>query len=187
MNEKYQCIVESFDPIIFDQKLVKPEHQNLITVNVNKKWRFHKFGITGESNSNEIKIGGLERLPSILNYVELTNKVVDVFKMDIENAEWSVLANFDIDYACKYFKQFMLETHSFNRRFNPFYLEILRKLEKCFLLFRRDTRFFVTQDKTEFQHHKIFKLDLEPFENEIVLINYVITYGELYFLNKNFL
>jgi len=117
----------------------------------------------------------------------LTNKTVDIFKMDIENAEWDFLTNFDIDYACKYFKQFMLETHPTDTMFDPLELKKLRKLEKCFLLFHRDTRFFVTNDKTEFQLHEEFQLDLEPFENEIVLMNYVISYGELYFLNKNFL
>ena len=71
---------------------------------------------------------------------KLENKVVDVFKMDIEGGEIDVLQNLNIDYACLYFKQFMLETHTRSLT-DTFFHTILRKLEPCFVLFHRDTRF----------------------------------------------
>ena len=36
--------------------------------------------------------------------------VFDIFKIDCEGCEKTVLENIDVDYFCKYVKQFMLET-----------------------------------------------------------------------------
>ena len=64
--------------------------------------------------------------------------------MDIEYGERSFLETIDINYACKYFKQFILESHPYfteiHRNVDAYHL--LRKLEECFMLFHRDTRFF---------------------------------------------
>ncbi len=203
MNSKYKCNVESFDPFVVNELFNKTEYENLLTINVNDKWRFHKIGITGDWKIVKLKqrIGWIAKLNDILAHTGLTNKIIDIFKMDIENGEWSVLINLDIDYACRYFKQIILETHTSkldkrifqqNGKFDP--LQVLRKLEQCFLLFHRDTRFYLPGKvgtygfyETEFQNHKHFRLSLEEFENEIELINFMVTYGELYFLNKNFL
>jgi hypothetical protein len=197
MSSNYKCQVESFDPYYVNEWFRKKEYENVLTMNVNASWRYHKMGITGDSAkvTKNNSVGWIAKIEDILEYTQLTNKVIDVFKMDIENNEWSVLMNLDLDYACKYIKQFVLETHTElgqSGQFDP--LKVLRKLEKCFLLFHRDTRFFylLKRDKygfyvTEFQDHKDYKLNLTEFDNEIKLINFMFTYGELYFVNKNFL
>ena len=203
MRSKFLCQVDSFDPYIVNDLFNKTGFENALTVRMDDKWRFHKMGITGSRDFviKKNRIGWIAKLEDILNYTTLTNKVIDVFKMDIENGEWSVLIHLDIDYACEYFKQFILETHTSkinsrtfnqNKDFNP--LNALRRLEKCFLLFHRDTRFYSSSqmdrygfDETEFQNHKKFKLDLYEFKDEIELFEFMITFGELYFLNKRFL
>ena len=85
----------------------------------------------------------MKSLNEILEYTQLRNKVIDIFKIDIEHNEWEVLMDLDCDYACKYFKQFALETHPSAIYVSPVdSLKHLRILEKCFLLFHRDTRYF---------------------------------------------
>ena len=71
---------------------------------------------------------------------------------------------------------------------------LMRKLEECFLLFHRNTRFFIgdkhgtpTGHITEFQNEEGFLLQLKYFGNEISLAKFMFNYGELYFVNKNFL
>ena len=203
MSQKYKCQVESFDPYVVNELFNKTEYESLLTIQMRDKWRFHKIGITGDwkQAKKRKRIGWIAKMDDILEYTHLTNEIIDVFKMDIENGEWSVLINLDIEYACKYFKQFILETHTskldlrvFNQNGKFDALKVLRRLEKCFLLFHRDTRFYLSSKlgvygfyETEFQNHKNFKLDLSEFESEIELINFMITYGELYFLNENFL
>ena len=86
------------------------------------------------------KIGWMATLQDILEVTNLTNKTIDVIKLDIEGEEASVILNLDIEYACKYFKQFVSEAHPLSLGKYPF--QFLNKLEKCFSLFRRDTRFF---------------------------------------------
>ena len=203
MNKVYKCQVESFDPFIMDDIFRIPGFENSMTVQMNPKWNFHSIGITGnkEFTTEKDTIGWIATFEEILNYTKLTNKVIDVLKMDIENSEWSFLISLDMDYACKYIKQFMIETHTAkiepnaynrNKKFNP--LTELRKLEKCFSLFHRDTRFYQYYGKgpygyleTEFQASKRFKLDLSDFTTDLDLIDYIVTFGELYFLNEKFL
>jgi hypothetical protein len=115
MNANFKCQIESFDPFyVSDSKLVTKKNS----------------------------IGWIAKFEDILEYTQLTNKTID-----IEYNEWNVLMTLDMEYACKYIKQFMLETHPARilspdqrRDFNS--LKLLRRLEKCFLLFHRDTRFF---------------------------------------------
>lgn len=92
----------------------------------------------------------------------------------------------DMNYACKYFKQFMFETHM-NFRFNE-----LVKLEECFFMFHRHTRFYInnlldtpTGLKSEFQQTN-FSLNLSMFKDELYLAEYMFVNGEFYFVNKNF-
>lgn len=127
-------------------------------------------------------------LESILELTRTKNKVIDVFKMDIEGPEKCLFANINMTYACKYFKQMIFETHT-----NVGFDELL-KLEECFLLFRRDTRFFEYYKEdpkvgvlTEFQAPNGFRIDVAKFSNEINLAQFMFASGELYFLNKNFL
>ena len=209
IHDVYKCRIESFDPYYEAQKfqILRNEtdsNRNAMTLTVesNPLWRFHRIGIVGpERVNNRNQIGWLATLEDILKYTQLENKVIDVFKMDIEHADYNVLNSLNTDYLCRNVKQFMIETHPILK--NSLYsykhtlkmLNVLRKLEQCFLLFRRDTRFFLefSSDldgngaKTEFQKPITFKLDLNHFSNEIELINYVVTYGELYFVNSNFL
>jgi hypothetical protein len=129
--------------------------------------------------------------------------VIDIFKMDIEGPEWRVLETMDIDYACRYFKQILFETHIVdensaltytikNTELNFKNYQAIKKLEKCFLLFHRDTRFYNSISTpengclTEFQ--KSHPIDVRNYgKNELELLAYIVSMGELYFVNKNFL
>lgn len=123
---------------------------------------------------------------SLIQLANLENKVIDVVKMDIEGDEKGVLMDLDMEYACEYFKQLLFETHG-NFRF-----EDLVKLEECFFMFHRTTRFFIndvfntpTGHRTEFQQDG-FMLNLTRFGNEISLAEFMFVNGELYFVNKKF-
>jgi hypothetical protein len=81
----------------------------------------------------------------------------------------------DVDYLCKYVKQISIENHpkEYKTKSSLRFIRPLQKFEKCFLLFKRDTRFFLdsTADKygnakTEFQLPKSYKLDLNLFDDE---------------------
>ena len=133
-------------------------------------------------------MGDIIDLNTVLKLTNLVNKVVDVFKMDIEGPEKNVLADLDMSYACKYFKQLVFEAHK-NFRFQE-----MAKLEECFMLFKRDTRFFdelFFDDRlgflTEFQNPKGFNLKLQNYFNETYLAEVMFVSGELYFINRNFL
>lgn len=197
MNEVYGCSVHSFDPFLEDDFFKKiresdPKLRDSVTLNVNDKWKFHSIGVTGievDKQVDSIRRKDLVSLNQILKYTNLINKTIDIFKMDIEGSERSVFEYLDIDYACKYFKQFMFETHP---KMGLDAYKLIRKLEKCFYLFHRETRFFLgdswgpTGHLTEFQNPAKFKLSLDMFKNEIILANYMFAMGELYFLNENF-
>ncbi|CAF0854054.1 unnamed protein product [Brachionus calyciflorus] len=80
----------------------------------------------------------------------------------------------------KYFKSFIFETHR-NCKFRD-----LVKLEKCFRLFFRSTRFFSrnlsvspTGQLTEFQNPNGWKLQIKKYKNEINLAEFMFTSGEL--------
>ena len=207
MNNNYGCQIESFDPFIensfFSNLRARDiKLKNEVTLKVNDKWRFHRIGLVGDLKSikNVNQIGWMARLDHILNYVQLENKVIDIFKLDIENGEWEFLLNVNVDYLCKYVKQFMLETHTPevvpDVKSVPLKeaLKIMRKLEKCFLLFHRDTRFYKDGKagkygfwKTEFQEPIEYQIPLKEYRDELQIIDFMVTYGELYFINKNFL
>lgn len=127
-------------------------------------------------------------LTSILKLTGTVNQVIDVFKMDIEGPEKEVFSNLNMNYACKFFKQIIFETHK-NFRFRD-----LEKLEQCFYLFRRDTRFFeylVHHPQlgflSEFQAPQGHKINVTAFFNETFLAEFMFVTGELYFVNKNFI
>ena len=120
--------------------------------------------------------------------------------MDIENGEWEFFLNINMNYLCKYVKQFAIETHT--PEINPKVfsvklkgaLKLMRSLEQCFLLYHRDTRLYKEFKpgkygwwKTEFQEPVEYKMDLKEWENELKIIDFMVTYGELYFVNINFL
>jgi hypothetical protein len=197
MIEQFGCKVHSFDPLIeapvFQSKrFADPILQNAPVLKVNEKWTFYAIGIShGEqvkSDYKNVQKGGYLRLEDIYKLTCLENQVVDVFKIDIEGGEKQVFDNMDVDYACKYIKQFMFETHK-NFQFHE-----LSKFEKCFRLFRRDPRLFMqdvlgspTGVLSEYQNPNGFLLQIKLFKNELDLAEYLVVNGEFYFLNLNFL
>jgi hypothetical protein len=123
----------------------------------------------------------------VLHYVQVVDRVLDIVKIDIEYGEFDIIRELDIDYWCKYVKQFLVETHLHQERrgASAKWLAVLRRLETCFSLFRRDTRFFSSY-LAEFQEPRTYKIDVNLFDDEIDLTNYMTTFGELYFVNRNF-
>jgi hypothetical protein len=124
------------------------------------------------SDFDKLQIADILGLNDILRYNKLIDKQIDV------------------DYACKYFKQVLVETRSPNVQ--QIWAE-LRRLEKCFLLFLRHTRFYLgyefanTGHMTEFQAKSEFTFKTSFFRDEIFTINYLFSIGELHFVNKSYL
>lgn len=186
--------MHSFDPaveapIFASIRANNPKYKNEPVLPVTNKWTFYKLGVSNEPTAKlgSHKMNDKLDLMSLIKLAGLENKIVDVFKMDIEGEEKGVFADLDMAYACKYFKQFMFETHK-NFMFND-----LVKLEECFFLFHRHTRFFLKDDvggptglRSEFQQDG-FLLNLDLFKNETYLAEYMFVNGEFYFLNINFL
>ncbi|CAF1016847.1 unnamed protein product [Brachionus calyciflorus] len=196
MRNSYDCNLYSFDPFVEDGyfKAIRNKNSNLKespVLEVDKKWFFYRLGYAENlnmKNLDQLKMKDLISLPNILKITGLENQIIDIFKMDIEGPEKELINNLDIDYACKYFKSFIFETHR-NCKFRD-----LVKLEKCFRLYFRSTRFFKgdlftspTGHLTEFQNPNGWKLDIKQYENEINLAEFMFTSGELYFININFL
>jgi hypothetical protein len=121
MNEKYKCHVHSFDPNIETSRFAhvrssKPELAEAVKLQVNPSWHFYKVGLVGNKSLarpkvGQIKKGDMATIEQVFELTGTTNKVIDVWKMDIEGYERPVFENLDIDYVCKYVKQFMFETH----------------------------------------------------------------------------
>ena len=199
LNQNYGCNVYSFDPFVEDIRFTNirksnPALKNSFEIKVNEKWSFYRIGVVGSLNriNKPKQIGGMNTLENIIEMTGLKNKIVDVFKMDIERGEVDVLENFDIDYACKYYKQFMLEAHP-ESNLDTYMYKLLIKLDKCFLLFHRDTRFFKgdswgeTGHKTEYQNPNGWLLNIKDYKNEVNLATFILSMGELYFVNENFI
>lgn len=198
-NHNYGCNVYSFDPYVELERFSKlrnsnPTLKDSFKLKVNNKWHFYRTGLVGSVGniSNVTQIGGMNTLENIIEIIQLKEKVIDVLKIDIERGEVDVLENFNLDYACKYFKQFVLETHPVND-LDVYIYKLLLKLEKCFLLFRRDTRFFrgdsfgPTGNIIEYQRLNGWNLNIKNYKNEVILSKFLLSMGELYFINKNFI
>jgi hypothetical protein len=198
MNLKYGCQVYSFDPFGESPRFMQIRQENPSMngyhLKINHKWDFYRLGIQGERSNVQIP-GGL-RMQSMINYdemLELTgqkNKVVDIFKMDIEDSEKGVLEHLDMDYMCKYVKQFMLEIHIKHRKIAR---ELMSRLERCFYLFHRDTRFYMhegdgpTGYMSEFQLRGNVAIEIRHFQDDLDMVDFIFNMGELYFVNLNFL
>ncbi len=199
--QRLDCTVHGFDPYIethevqvlrqSDKKL-----ENAVSLKLGGKRTFHSIGITNSTNrKNEGQRGWMETYENILKHLNLQDQTIDYLKMDIEWAEWDVLDSMlsadDGDLMCNHVKQFAIETHStlMSRltRDVESHLKIMRKLEKCFRLFRRDQRFFILEYHSEWQKKSNFNLPLDKFNDEVDLAKFMFLYGELYFINKNFL
>jgi hypothetical protein len=195
MNQNHDCLVHLFDPFIEADRFVKIRNANKdlsqsVKISVNSKLTFYRHGITSRTaklNLNTLKPPDLVDFDHILDMTNSRNKVIDVFKMDIEDAEVGVVESIDMDYFCKYVKQFVLETHLKMPR------QLLYKIEKCFYLSHRDQRFFELSDHgptgyiTEWQKNAPHMIDIKKYANELDLATFMFTTGELYFVNLNFL
>jgi hypothetical protein len=118
MNEKFGCRVHSFDPNVEtqrfgDKRRNTPGLGERDVLAVNDKWHFYRVGLkaVAPNSSAETKTDNLKTIEQIYDLTGTRNQVIDVWKMDIEGYERPVLENLDIDYVCKYVKQFMFETH----------------------------------------------------------------------------
>jgi FkbM family methyltransferase len=195
IKKAYSCRVHSFDPqveaVYFSQIRQKnPSLQNAPILEIERNWTFYKLGLSDRSskeNLNSLQPGDMLDFESMLELTNMENKIIDILKIDIEGGEKNVLRTLNMSYACKFVKQLLVETHA-NFRFKE-----LVKLEECFYLFHRDTRFFldeITTSKwgfiTEFHNPNGFKLELKPFKNEMNLAEFMFVTGELYFVNINF-
>jgi hypothetical protein len=204
MNNDFKCNVYSFDPIVEADRFqqIRNSNKNLknsIMIPVNDKWKFYRIGVTGSKDNvrNKNELGWIETLDNILKITNLENKIIDIFKMDIEvwinenivGIEQNVFEHLNIDYACKYFKQILIETHSSNLKSSELF-DLLKRIGKCFSLFHRDTRLIGPNYGGEVFKDAAIKslhINLAHFENEIYLINFLLSTGELYFVNENFL
>ena len=134
----------------------------------------------------------IDTYENILNHLSLHGKTIDILKIDIEFAEYPTLEhilNTNPDLLCKYVKLIAIEIHP-----NPnsdadhtSAYKLFHRLELCFRLFKRDQRFFFNDNAMTEWQVKNFQINLNRFKNELELAKWLFTYGELYFVNINFL
>ena len=193
VNQEMNCTVHSMDPFNEPSRVVElradnPSKAKAVKIEINKKWTFHSLGITnGERIRDVNKTGWLDTYEHILNYLDLNGKVIDIFKIDTEGAEWEsipYIMSTKPELLCKYVKQIAIETHSWLYTHESNY-KVLKSLEVCFRLYRRDQRFYLSSESEWLI--KGFQLPLNKFKNEVDLARFLFLYGELYFINKNFL
>ena len=195
VNNELNCVTHSFDPFIEPSRVIKIRRKsdtlkNAVSISINHRWKFHSLGITNYNGiSNINRQGWLDTYGNILKYLKLNEKIIDVFKMDAEGAEWESIPDImstNSDLLCKYVKQIAIETHP-RKNSHILNYEIIKSLEVCFRLYRRDQRFYKTNNtKSEWQIDN-YKLPLSNFRDEIDLARWLFMYGELYFVNRNFL
>lgn len=198
IHKRLNCVIHSFDPFVEPMRVTKIRNdinttfKNSTSVKVANQWFFHSLGLSSQKKvttqhfSSQMKSFG-----SILEYTNLSGKVIDVLKLDTEGAEWDFLEDMMLtptehpNLLCKFVKQLVFEAHPWLNS-HAYNYHLVRSLECCFRLFRRDHRFFVELEKTEWQLDE-FQLDLSLFKDEIDLAHFLFTYGELYFINLNYL
>lgn len=191
IRNRLNCVVHSFDPFSEPTKvtLIRNGRKNLTTIEIDpQRWYFHSIGITSSRKKTANKQPKLETFDEILRVVKLRGKVIDFLKIDTEGAEWDLieeLSQSNSNTLCKYVKQLGFEAHPWLNN-NEYNYALVKSLETCFRLFRRDHRFFIELEKTEWQLDE-FRLDLKLYRDEIDLARFLFTYGELYFVNVNFL
>jgi hypothetical protein len=94
VNLKLDCHVHSFDPYVQPPRVdlikkINADLVNKVTIKIKHNWFFHSIGITnGERVRKKNEIGWLDTYENILKYIGLEDKIIDVFKLDIEGAEW---------------------------------------------------------------------------------------------------
>jgi hypothetical protein len=192
-NKKYGCLVHSIDPnqenLILDSMI--KNKSNSISYRIDEKWFYHKMGLAGNKfmkNSEANQINSLRKFDEIVYYLDLPYKVVDILKINIGSNEWDAINSFDMNYLCQFVKQILIETHYDSRTIVPglskYYMEILRTFEKCFLLFHRESRFLHYLQDGEIN---FIKNGLYEFNDDADIFEFMITFGNSYFVNANFL
>jgi hypothetical protein len=127
-----------------------------------------------KQTKNFQKRGWLATFDEIIDFVKLRNQNINILKMDIEGGEFEIISNMDMEYICKYVKEFMLEAHPLGKRVpeeDPMkFRKILGRLEQCFSLFYRHARFFLndtymaTGPRSKWEMG--YKLDLGRYKNQ---------------------
>lgn len=200
MARKFGCHTFSFDPFVdlsptladlISSNTNDGELSSSFEIQINEKWRFYRLGITSENfersenllNSKLLKVGDLLGIGGILKLTKLEEKVIDVLKINIESEEMKhILGQLDMDYMCEYVKQLVFVVN-----FNVLRFVEVEKLEECFFLFHRSTRFSQVDGcnvVSEFQSS--YRIDLKRFADEVDLAQFMFTNGQLYFMNSNF-
>lgn len=211
---KERCQIDTFDPFNEPEVVKKQRIRNLqessYTVEMTENWRFHRIGILdhGTKAVKAHSIGWLDSFPHIIDHIGMGNKTIDLLKLDIAGAEWEFMRVFDVEDACVNIKQLVIDTHPLAKgKHISTYMSLMKRLEKCFLLFHRTSRLFQTNadderviDKklllkkpaekmgTKPMSSKNYKLqELFLYHNEIDMVEHLFLYGRLSFVNKNFL
>jgi hypothetical protein len=110
----------------------------------------------------------------------------------------SIFSTKILNYFVIMLKKIAIETHPFYpdlrkvggwARFMVKFIKLSKVIDICFRLFKRDHRFYLSGSVTsEWQkENSDFKLQLHRFKDEVDLARFLITSGELYFINNNFL
>jgi hypothetical protein len=196
--KRLDCTIHGFDPFIEPPSVEAIRNtsetlKNAVSLNMGGKWMFHSIGISDKADvKNQGQKGWIDTYENILNHLNLKDTIIDYLKIDIEGTETKVfqdiLANDEGNLFCKHVKQIGVELHFY--KYDAKSLQIIRKLlEKCFLLYRRDQRFFLNQpfEKSEWDAKSEFQLPFKYFNDEVHLANNIFFSGELYFVNKHFL
>lgn len=129
-------------------------------------------------------------LNEILKEKVMIDKPVDMLRLDLAGDEWDFIRELDIDYACTHIKQLIVETQPFSVKDS---VTVLKKLEKCFSLFHRKNwlnknRFTAKGQRDVNKKNSANKMQRQSGDSSIAdMLNDIISYGELYFVNTKFL
>ena len=151
----YGCKVFSFDPSI-GQK----DHQHSERV-----W-FYNIGI-GDKDHTDKHNWKIRKLGSIMNMLNHSNSIIDIFKMDIEGNEWPVLKQMLETGALKRIRQLYLEIHA---AMHVDRMIIMREF------FKHGFKIFWTH-----QNQNTLQMDLRPLQQGFTSEGF-----EVYFVNTQF-
>lgn len=199
VRTRLNCLVHSFDPLVEPIRVTLIRNnklgiysKNSTSVQIDDKWFFHSIGLSSAKKATKTNSLWMDTYGNIIKYINLTGQIIDVLKIDTEGAEWELIEdmmtiadNNNENILCSHVKQLVFEAHPWLNT-HAYNYDLVKSLQRCFRLFRRDHRFFVELEQTEWQADE-FRLDLKLFKDEIDLARFLFTYGELYFANVNFI